>query len=324
MTIMDDGLLSLRVSSARFAERDRVEAVREAVCRPIMSVDIEPLSGAFEFDLSLYGLPDFGIGVGDMSPVRCTRTSAITQNDDVILTCLLRGGATVREKDREAVVKAGEAVFVSNDVPGVAVGHTHTRICNLRFSRARLRSMSLDIDAALGRTVPHDNAALRLLASYAEVMNDTKALVTPDLRRIVASHFYDLAALVMGACADAAHIAQGNGVRAARLRAIQSDIRDKVTQGGLSINDIAARHGLSPRYVQMLFEAEGSTFSGFVLEQRLALARRMLANPGLRSRRISEIAWDAGFQDLSYFNRMFRRRYGMTPSEARLENSSGG
>ena len=320
MSITDDGLVPLRVHSAAFPERDRIEAVRAAVSRPIMSLDIEPLCGTLEFDLTLYAMLDFGIGVGDMSPVRCTRTSAITQNDDVILTCLLRGAATVRERGREAVVRGGEAVFVSNDAPGVAIGHTHSRICNLRFSRARLESMSLNVDAALIRTVARDNAALRLLRGYVEVINDVNALAKPELRRIVTAHFYDLAALVMGASADAVPMAAGHGVRAARLRAIQGDIRDHLNQGGLSVNDVAARHGVSPRYVQMLFEAEGLTFSGFVLEQRLALARRMLANPGLQARKISEVAWEAGFQDLSYFNRMFRRRYGMTPSEARMEN----
>mgnify|MGYP001548826491 CR=1 FL=1 len=317
---MDDGVVPVRVQSAAFPERDRIEAMREAVCRPILSVDVEPLCGTLEFDLTLYDIPDLGIGVGDMSPARCTRTSAITQNDDVILTCVMRGGVTVRERGREAVVGVGEAVFASNDVPGAAIGYVPSRSCNLRFTRARLQSMSLDIDAALVRTMARDSAALRLLRGYVEIMNDTNALATPELRRIVAAHFYDLVALLMGASADAAHMAQGNGVRAARLRAIQGDIRDNLTQGGLSVNDVALRHDVSPRYVQMLFEAQGSTFSGFVLEQRLALARRMLANPGLRARKISEVAWDAGFQDLSYFNRMFRRRYGMTPSEARLEN----
>ncbi len=313
----DDGLLSLRVHSATFPERDRIGAMREAVCRSILSVDVEPLSEAFEFDLSLHAMPEFGIGVGNMSPAQCTRTSALTRNDDVILTCVLSGGVTVLERGREAVAGPGEAVFTSNDVPGEATGYVPSRSCNMRFSRARLQSMSLDIDAALVRTVARDNAALRLLRGYAEVVNDTNAVATPELRHIVVAHFYDLAALVMGTCADAVRIVRGNGVRAARLRAIQIDIRNNLTRGDLSVNDVAARHGLSPRYVQMLFEAQGSTFSGFVLEQRLALARRMLANPGLQARKISEVAWDAGFQDLSYFNRMFRRRYCMTPSEAR-------
>jgi len=39
------------------------------------------------------------------------------------------------------------------------------------------------------------------------------------------------------------------------------------------------------------------------------------------ARRISDIAYDAGFGDLSYFNRVFRRRYDATPSEIRNAGS---
>ena len=82
---------------------------------------------------------------------------------------------------------------------------------------------------------------------------------------------------------------------------------------------LAARHGVTPRHVQILFESDGTTFSRFLLDQRLARAHHMLANPLLAERTISAIAYDAGFGDLSHFNRSFRRRFGKTPSEARDE-----
>jgi AraC-like DNA-binding protein len=43
----------------------------------------------------------------------------------------------------------------------------------------------------------------------------------------------------------------------------------------------------------------------------------MLTDPRLAARSITSIAFDAGFGDLSYFNRCFRRRYGATPSDVR-------
>jgi AraC-like DNA-binding protein len=43
----------------------------------------------------------------------------------------------------------------------------------------------------------------------------------------------------------------------------------------------------------------------------------MLDNPWLGERTISAIAYEAGFADLSHFNRAFRRRYGETPSDVR-------
>jgi transcriptional regulator GlxA family with amidase domain len=70
----------------------------------------------------------------------------------------------------------------------------------------------------------------------------------------------------------------------------------------------------------MLFEGEGTTFSAFVLKERLALARRMLGK--LVDRPIGLIALDAGFGDFSYFNRAFRRAYGEKPSDARARARS--
>jgi len=43
----------------------------------------------------------------------------------------------------------------------------------------------------------------------------------------------------------------------------------------------------------------------------------MIANPRLAHMAISAIAYEVGFNDLSYFNRTFRRRYDATPSDVR-------
>jgi AraC-like DNA-binding protein len=75
---------------------------------------------------------------------------------------------------------------------------------------------------------------------------------------------------------------------------------------------------LSPRYIHMLFEGEGTTFSTFVREQRLLHARNMLRSPRYGGQAISSIAFAAGFGDLSHFNRSFRRRFGASPTELRL------
>jgi AraC-like DNA-binding protein len=61
----------------------------------------------------------------------------------------------------------------------------------------------------------------------------------------------------------------------------------------------------------------GTTFTDFVLQQRLARVRSFLSDPRADQRPISAIAYDAGFGDLSYFNHAFRRLYGSTPSDIR-------
>src|SRR5436189_76746 len=72
---------------------------------------------------------------------------------------------------------------------------------------------------------------------------------------------------------------------------------------------------------QRLLEEDGTTFSEFLLTQRLSQAHRRLCEPDCGEIPISTIAYDCGFGDLSYFNRRFRRAYGLTPREARGEGA---
>jgi AraC-like DNA-binding protein len=83
------------------------------------------------------------------------------------------------------------------------------------------------------------------------------------------------------------------------------------------VANVAHELGVTPRYLQRLFEADGKTFSSFLTEQRLKRAHRMLREPDFAERPVSSIAYDVGFGDLSYFNRCFRRAYGATPSNVR-------
>jgi transcriptional regulator GlxA family with amidase domain len=117
-------------------------------------------------------------------------------------------------------------------------------------------------------------------------------------------------------------MAEGGGevivaLRAARLAAIKAHILDNLGRAGLSVASVAARHDVTPRYVHMLFEAEGVTFSRFVIAERVARAHRMLTDPRFVDQSIGKIAFEVGFSDLSHFNRTFRRHYGATPSDVR-------
>jgi threonine/homoserine/homoserine lactone efflux protein/AraC-like DNA-binding protein len=127
---------------------------------------------------------------------------------------------------------------------------------------------------------------------------------------------HDLIGLALGVTRDAAEIAAGRGSRAARLRAIKADIAQNL-EGDITAADLSLRHRISPRYIRKLFEGENMSLSKFVLGQRLTRVHRMLADPRFADRTIADIALAVGFGDLSTFNREFRRRFGMTPSDVR-------
>ena len=162
--------------------------------------------------------------------------------------------------------------------------------------------------------IPGDIEALSLLRTY--VANLPARVADPQLGRLSATHIYDLISLAIGATDEGRERAKQRGLRAARIEAITADL---IQNAVLSIDQLAARQGISPRYVQMLFEETGTTFSEFALERRLDVARSMLTSPRHATWSVATIALEAGFGDLSYFNRCFKRRYLMTLSELRAQ-----
>jgi AraC-like DNA-binding protein len=174
-----------------------------------------------------------------------------------------------------------------------------------------------NVDPVQARSTLPDTEVMRLLADYASLIRRMPASKTPELRQLVATHVHDVMALALGATRDAAEVANGCGLGAARLAAIKADILARLGARDLSLDAVAKRQGISPIYVRKLFEGEDTSFTQFVLGERLARVHRLLRDPRLADRSIAALALEAGFGDLSYFNRAFRRRYRVTPSDVR-------
>jgi AraC-like DNA-binding protein len=87
----------------------------------------------------------------------------------------------------------------------------------------------------------------------------------------------------------------------------------------LSPQFVARRFGLSVRTVHLRFQKIEQTFGQWLLEARLDACSRALQHPLQRTSSISQIAYGCGFNDLSHFNKTFRARFGMSPSQWRSE-----
>jgi AraC-like DNA-binding protein len=75
--------------------------------------------------------------------------------------------------------------------------------------------------------------------------------------------------------------------------------------------------GLSSRYVNDLFNDEGSSLMRYVWTRRLENCRKDLRSPARAGHRISDIAYGWGFNDLSHFSRSFKQSFGASPREYR-------
>jgi len=96
---------------------------------------------------------------------------------------------------------------------------------------------------------------------------------------------------------------------------------DKHKMEPLSLAAVAKAAGASVFHFCKVFrKSTGLKFTDYVARVRLEDARTQLLNP---NRRISEVAYDVGFQSLTQFNRMFKRVFGQSPTEFREHIASG-
>jgi AraC-like DNA-binding protein len=82
---------------------------------------------------------------------------------------------------------------------------------------------------------------------------------------------------------------------------------------------VAAFMGISVRHLGRIFESTGRTPARHIMELRVVRAHQELTGPGARETRISDVAHRWGFSSQAHFARLFRSRFGITPSEARAE-----
>jgi AraC-like DNA-binding protein len=252
---------------------------------------------------------------GSFSTVRREHRQVLATNDDRY--CLARNtgdrAALVVHRGREFTMRPGAMVLLKLDEPFVSAdGANHRRFTNVHLPAAALRSMVPHIDDMVASELA-PGGVLSLALNYSNLLLDHPT-AADEAGMVIAQHLLDLSALGLGVRGDQALAAQRGGLRAVRLQALLLLLGQHFSEPDFSAQKLAVAAGLSERYVNELLYEAGASFTVRLNELRLGKAARLLA---MTTRRIGDIAFECGFNDLSYFNRSFRRRFGLTPTAAR-------
>jgi AraC-like DNA-binding protein len=107
--------------------------------------------------------------------------------------------------------------------------------------------------------------------------------------------------------------------RAMELRQrIHRYIDAHLSESTLGPGEVASAVGISVRHVHRLFLMTGNTLGDYIRTRRLKGCRGDLANPSMRTRTITEIAFFWGFSDSAHFSHSFRKQFGVSPRAFRV------
>ena len=319
MTVQSDGSKPRRFTTDDIPTKDRMAILHDVVGRANLRLELEPLDGApVKVGLEWQQWDAALLTLADTNAIRLTRTPELISDGDGDFRLLRPTGAPFHFTchGEEADGGAGDAILVFNGAPSTVRFLAPCQITSLRLSHTSLAAAARGLDERAIRSIAA-TPALRLLLAYTEIVRRQGSSGDPVLDHRVAQHMIDLLALAVGPTDDTREQAARSALPAARLATIRADVLANLSEVRLSARTVANRHGLSDRYVHMLFEETGQTFSRFVEDERLKRAYALLTDPSRPDMRIGEIAIAVGFSEHSTFNRAFRRRFGESPGRVR-------
>jgi AraC-like DNA-binding protein len=299
---------------------ERFHVWREEFALKFMHLDAAaPHLDAFDVDVSVMQLPRLLLSRYVCAPLDLIRTRQLVRDgqDGCSFLVCATGSIQARFGDVEFELLPGDAALIPHHHAGQVSTRTGARSFYMRFDREGAKTLAPSIDDMMLRKIGSGHSAVAVLASYCDHVLSADDDLSAPLASLASAQLRELAAHILNPASDIARSANYGGVKAARLRAVLNAVAAGLGDPGLSADSIGAGLGFSGRYVQQLMEGTGQSFSQHVRQSRLDEARRLLADPGATAQKVTDIALAVGFQDVSYFNREFRRRFGETPSDVR-------
>jgi AraC-like DNA-binding protein len=306
-------------------ERDRFPAFCEEFVRRRTALDIVRRSEtAFRGVMDLQRAGPVVVGSHFSSPIDLVRSPRLVRDgdDSLLLALCCSGAACLTQRGAERKIEPGGSFICDSAYAGEVHLTADTLLSLVRIPRATLTKLLPPAERLVDAGLYRDDVARRLLFGYLGEISEVRRKVDGRAIQLAGEHILDLIALALGAEGDARSLVEQRSVSAVRRAAIVREIESHASDPKLSANTVASRQGITPRYVHLLLEATGKSFTHHVLERRLDKAAALLRESGSPRRKIADIAAAAGFTDLSYFNRAFRRRYGASPSDMRAAASS--
>ena len=298
------------------AQGDTVREWREQVARGAINIGFEPLSDA-PFRATFTPIFERIVRIAHSPGITFRDEGMVKDGEDHFSLILSQSrNLDVAHCRRNLRLGSGDATLVHVCEVGSIGSHDDVRYRALIVPE--LKAHCSGLDGAVMQRLPRQSEALQLLRQYLHSIEKNGIGHSPVLRETIRRHITELIALAI------THSPMGesrlSAITTARLNAALDHVAACFRDPELSVVAVARSQGISPRYLQRLLEAAGTSFTDRVNELRLQSAFTLLTDTGNSTRRISDIALQIGFSDISHFNRLFRMRFGDTPSGVRGQN----
>ncbi|MBW3099011.1 helix-turn-helix domain-containing protein [Pseudohoeflea coraliihabitans] len=249
---------------------------------------------------------------------RLPRHISSTSEEEFLVTLPRRSPVTFYQMNREVRCEPGGFILERGDAPYRFSYEEANDLLVLKVPKPLLGTYLREPDQHCARVFDGRSGMGGLFSAMARRLHDEDTITDAASAAVVSRHLIELLTLALEDRGSGESMA-GSAVRTAHLRRAGDYIAAHLTDPSLSPETIANACGVSKRYLHDLFRDVNGTVSQHIRDQRLIAARAMLEVASNRS--IAEIAYRFGFCDQAQFSRLFKARFGETPSEHRARQA---
>ena len=310
----------LRLSTHGLPARDRFEVFRENFRQYLYQADVtNQADGMFDGSIELLKAGSVGVSRITAPPSVYTRTRRDLSDSDEALTLFvgLSHGPAIEQAGVSHEFRPGSGFLYHGAIAGGCEATAPFDVWGIKVPAGRLKS-----GLARGRDltpmqIPSELPAMQLIVRYLNSFASLANSLDADVHEAFGTHLADLLVLLVGADRDSLELIKGRGLKAARTEVVLKTISRDFASPDFSAERVGLLLGITARQVHRLLEETTKTFYEHVLERRLIESHRLLTDPACAAFKVADIALRAGFADPSYFHRVFRTRFGDTPTGVR-------
>ncbi|MGZ5013917.1 MAG: AraC-like ligand-binding domain-containing protein [Methylobacter sp.] len=312
----------LKFSTNDIPQRERVDWLREVICREYANVEIiSPAHANLSQELAIYPWGSLQLSTIQSSAIsleRLSREPHLNSQDAYFAVMLLSGDYLLEQNGREVLLQPGDMTIYDATRPHrIHCPGEFTKLI-LSIPRIVLRDRVAGIDRCTALRIPGTQGIGCIAANFLR----SSAIHVDQLQAhefsSISDHALDLLTLAITSVRPVDfNLSRSQSVS---LNRIKTFIEKNLQDADLDTGVIVRYGGLSARYINHLFEDEGTSLIRYVWKRRLENCRKDMLNPAYAGHRLSDIAFRWGFNDTAHFSRAFRQQFGCSPREFRQQN----
>lgn len=292
--------------------------------RPLFEMDAPDADrrSTFEVQSTSFQFADVALIWGSSSAAVFERGSATLARSPLDQICLLlytKGGCQLEARGRISEVQAGDVCFIDLSQPVSLVAPDYESL-TLILPRWALQPYLANVDDLHGRILHKSSALNALLVSHLWALFEQAPGLSPSEGTVAAFGTAALIAAFAGATADGGEMV-GRSRASSALLAYRQYIENGLGKVDLGPDLMCRELGVSRATLFRAFEPMGG-INRYILQRRLAQARRLITDPALADERIASIANRCGFSSASVFSRAFVQAFAMSPTQMRAASTN--